>query len=163
MSDPARRRARRCVHMLVRRRALFATVVALAAATALPASAGASIAFRGASHASVQGAWGVWVMRPAGLKAGDVMVATVAVGGSHLAIAGSGRKPLRTTTPSTSLQQLSFYRVAASSEFFAYYFGAASGRSDVSAAVAAYSGVDPSDPIDAVADAAGVDAGAIPS
>src|SRR4051794_30155753 len=163
MSDPARPRGSRCAHMLPRRRACFATALSMAVAVALPVSADASIAFRAAARASAQNVPGAWVARPAGVQAGDVMVATVAVGGPHLPIAAAGWKPLRTTTPSTGLQQLSFYRVAGSQEWFAYYFGAASGNSDVSVAVTAYSGVDAAEPVDAVADAAGVDAGAIPS
>src|SRR5215212_2784697 len=163
MSDAARRRRGRCSRMLARRRAYVASAIAVVAAIALPASASAAIGFRAATQAAAQHTSGAWVARPADVRAGDVMVATVAVGGPHLPIAAAGWKPLRTTTPTTSLQQLSFYRVAGAYEWPAYYFGAGSGHSDVAIAIAAYSGVDAASPVDAVSDVVGIDAGVIPS
>jgi hypothetical protein len=149
--------------MLSRRRAAVATALAVAVAVALPASAGASIGFRGASKASAAGAHGVWVARPAGVQPGDVMVATVAVGGPHIALGAAGWTPLRTTTGGARLQVSSFYRVVTRYDLLAYYFGAASGSGDVTAGIAAYSGVDAARPIDAVADASGPGASSIPS
>lgn len=141
--------------MLSHSRAIVASAFALAVALAVPASAGAAIGFRSEAHASVHGAQGVFVARPLGVQQGDVLVATVAVGGPHIAISSPGWTAVRTTTAGAGLQVFSFYRVATRYEMLAYYFGAPSGHNDVSAGVSAYTGVDPTNPVDAVSDAFG--------
>jgi hypothetical protein len=141
--------------MYSRSRATFASVFAVAVALAVPASAGAAIGFRSEAHASAHGAHSVFVPRPAGVQQGDVMVATVAVGGPHIAISSPGWTAVRTTTAGPGVQVFSFYRVATRYEMLAYYFGASSGHNDVSAGISAYTGVDPTNPVDAVSDAFG--------
>src|SRR5215212_3239617 len=116
MSDPASARRGRSVHMLLRRRASVASALAVAVAMAVPSTAGAAIQFRSATKASAVNASGAFVFRPSGLQKDDVMVATVTMAGQHLTMAPTGWTAIRTTTPTTSLQSVSFYRVATGSD-----------------------------------------------
>ncbi len=135
--------------------------IALVGACAPPAQA--AVSFRSASEASASQSAGLTLPAPTGARPGDVLVATVAVGGPHQTLTAPGWTLIRTTTPGAALQQHSYYRVVTASDPAAYALTAPNANSDLVAGVAAYAGVDNQAPIAAVADATKAQAAAIPT
>lgn len=114
-------------------------------------SAGAPITFRAGSSATSAGATALVVTRPAGVVAGDVLVARVANWGNvGVAIAGSGWTEAGETHSSAMLKAVLLTRVAGSSEPSSYTFTASS-RTPLVASVSAFDGVDTTDPVDGYA------------
>jgi hypothetical protein len=141
------------------RTCLLSLVLLLAAAPA----AHAAIGFRSAATATAGSAHSITVATPDGVQPGDVLIATVAAGGPRIALTSSGWTPIRTTDAGAALDQLSFYRVATTTESASHTFAAASGTNELAAGISAYSGVDVANPIDVVGDASRAAATSIPS
>jgi hypothetical protein len=144
-------------------RPAVAFCAALSAMLLGAAGADAAVVYRASSQATAAAAHNITVPQPAGVQPGDVMVATIVAGGSRLSLTSAGWTPIRTTDGGPALDQMSFYRVAGAAEPASYTFAAATGSDDLVAGIAAYSGVDASTPIDAVADAHGPGTAAVPS
>lgn len=111
-----------------------------------------SIALRAASSANnAGGATSLTISTPAGVLAGDVMIAQVTVrGGTGTTITPpAGWTKIRSDNSTTTLQQAAYYRVAGSSESasYAWSFGASSLKA--SGGIAAYIGVDNTTPVNA--------------
>ena len=135
--------------------------IALVCVCAPPAPA--AVSFRSGSEASASKAASLTLPAPAGAQPGDVLLATVAVGGPHQTLTAPGWTLIRTTTPGAALQQHSYYRVVTASDPAAYVLTAPNANSDLVAGVAAYAGVDNQAPIAAAADATRAEAAAIPT
>ncbi|WP_375432351.1 hypothetical protein [uncultured Friedmanniella sp.] len=111
-------------------------------------TAGAPIAFRAGSSATSAGATALMVTKPAGVVAGDVLVARVANWGNvSVALAGSGWTQAGETHSSAMLKSVLLTRVAGVSEPSSYTF-TASARSPLVASISAFDGVDPDNPVD---------------
>jgi hypothetical protein len=95
------------------------------------------------------------VNRPAGVVAGDVLLATVGVAGTGQVSTPSGWTIVRSTGAQDpgGVRQVSFYRVAGSSEPASYSF--AGTTPGMGGGITAYTGVDTSAPIDASGEAVG--------
>jgi hypothetical protein len=131
--------------------------VDLAGQISSPASANASralITFRSASQAANRGATTLALGRPSGIQAGDVLVASLDL---HFSTASApaitpptGWQLALTETASGGLVKATYWHVAAASEptSYTWKFSAASAASGI---VLAYTGVDPTTPIDASA------------
>jgi hypothetical protein len=130
------------------------------AASALPAAAQGAIAFRDASSANTPiVAVSLPIPRPPSLAVGDVMVATIAIKIATLTPpTPAGWSLAVDTVDGTSLRQLTFFKVADASDVAAASFTFALGGSTRGmGGIAAYSGVDPANPLDT---ATGVASGA---
>lgn len=135
------------------RRALIGLVLAASGVLLFAAPAGAAIAFRSSSSATATAATGVALPVPADTQVGDVMVASVAIGGTVNTTAMSA--PSGWTLILTKLQgkaeQATFYRVASGSEPASYTFSMASGTWSLAGGIVTYSGADTTTPVDGTA------------
>ena len=111
-----------------------------------PPSAG--IAFRGASSAANATTTSVTIPRPAGLAAGDAMLATIASRGGPTITPPAGWTLVRQDLSGSTIRQAVFVRIAGASEPTSYVFILSSSQS-ATGGIVAYSGVDPTGPIDA--------------
>ena len=139
---------------------MVTATAALVALLALPIDAGAAIAVRAATSANTgnNNQASLAVARPAGLTAGDVLVATVAVRNSGTISAPSGWAQVGSlsTNAGTTLRQVTFSKVATSADAtatsFTFTFGT-NGRG--AGGIVAYTGVDGAAPVGASAAATG--------
>lgn len=113
-----------------------------------PPSSG--IAFRSASSGTNSATASIVLARPAGVTAGDVLMAAVTTRGVPTIPAPSGWATVLETRNETIMQQVVFVRVAGSSEPDSYTFSFAKAVS-ATGGILAYSGVDPTSPIDVAA------------
>jgi len=130
------------------------------AASALPAAAQGAISFRDSSSTNTPiVAVSLAIPKPVALAVGDVMVATIAIKIATLTPpTPAGWSLAVDTVDGTSLRQLTFYRVADASDVAATSFTfPLGGSSRGMCGIAAYSGVDPTHPLDT---ASGVASGA---
>lgn len=111
---------------------------------------GSGIAFRAASVAQVGSGTSLVVSRPAGLTAGDVVIATVSSRGNPTITAPAGWNPVVTTTNSTTMRQAVYWRAAGASEPATWTFTLSSAKAAV-VQLAAYSGVSTTSPVRAFA------------
>ncbi len=138
-------------------RSFLTPVLAVTAAAALilgsavpgdGATAQPGIAVRGSSSASSTSALSVVVAKPAGVAAGDVLVARVANRGNvTAALTGNGWKQVGSNSSAVMLKSVLFTRVATASEPSSYAFRA-SARSPLIASITAFDGVDVRNPVD---------------
>ena len=106
------------------------------------------IDFRGASSAANATTNSVNIPRPAGLVAGDAMLATIATRGGPTITPPAGWTLVRQDVSGTTMRQAVFVRIAGASEPTTYVFTLSSSQS-AAGGIVAYSGVDPTGPIDA--------------
>jgi hypothetical protein len=106
------------------------------------------IVLRSTSTATARNASSITLARPAGVTAGDVLIASVGATKSGNVTAPTGWTVVRSDANGTAMRQAVFSRVATASEPSSYTFGLPSGSS-AAAAMASYRGVDPTTPIDA--------------
>ena len=140
-----------------RTRPLLTSLLSVTAATALVlgsavpvdgATAGPGITVRGTSSASSPSATSVVVDKPAGVAAGDVLVARVANRGNvAAALTGDGWEEVGMTHSAVLLKSVVLTRVATADEPSSYSFDV-SARSPLVASITAFDGVDVSDPVD---------------
>lgn len=135
---------------------------ALLGAVGLPAgTARAAISFIAANGTgNAAGATTLTVTKPTGVASGDVMVATVGASGTATLSPPAGWTQVADTTTGASLRQISFYRVAGSSEPASYSFSLGASRT-ASGGIADYRGVNATSPIDSSAGATGAGGDAI--
>jgi hypothetical protein len=139
------------------RRASSLALGALALSFALaPATARAAISFVAASNAASNGGGttSLSITKPAGVASGDVMLATVAAMGTGALTAPSGWAAVQDTTLSTTMRQITYYRVAGGSEPTSYSWELGSKR-QASGGISDYRGVNATAPIDASASTTG--------
>jgi hypothetical protein len=106
------------------------------------------IVFRAASSASARNASSVAVSRPAGLGAGDVMLAVVALSETVTVTPPPGWAEVRDDANGSTMRQAIYRRVAASGEPSSYAFGLSARTSSVVGEIVAYEGVDTLSPVD---------------
>lgn len=113
-------------------------------------SGSATIALRGATAAGNSGGSTVTGAAPAGLTAGDVLVASVAARGRPTISAPTGWSRVRYDEASTTMRKATYVKVAGASEPTSYTWSL-SRAEGATVMIAAYSGVDTASPVDAVA------------
>jgi hypothetical protein len=119
----------------------------------VPASAHAAIAFVAAESAqNAGGATTLVITKPSGVLEGNVMIATVAAKETGTVTAPSGWTAILNLTQSTTLRQVTYSKVATASEPASYSWSLGTSRA-ASGGIAAYSGVNPTVPVDATASA----------
>ena len=107
------------------------------------------IRFVGASSAAKSGTTKVAIGRPAGVAAGDVLIAAMTVRGTQTITAPAGWQRIRRDAdPGGTLAQSLYYRVATSGEPASYTW-TLSGTSSMAGTITAYRGVDASHVVDA--------------
>jgi hypothetical protein len=118
------------------------------------ADGGGSVSVRSSTSSTATRFETLTLSRPPGTAAGDVLLATVGVMGTEEVSAPSGWTVARNSVASDpgGVRQVSFYRVAGSSEPASYSFGSSAVKMG---GVTAYTGVDTSAPIAASGDASG--------
>ncbi|MFN2488245.1 MAG: Ig-like domain-containing protein [Actinomycetota bacterium] len=109
---------------------------------------GGEIAFRAASSGANTVATTLVIPTPSGVVPGDVLIASVDIAGTPTTTAPAGWTLIRTDTRGTRLRKLSYFHVAGASEPSSYRWTFNAARA-AGGGIAAYSGVDTSDPIDA--------------
>jgi hypothetical protein len=114
-------------------------------AAAPPPSAG--IAFRSVSSASNATSTSVIIPAPAGIVAGDAMVAAIAARGGPTITPPVGWTLVRQDINGSTMRQAVFVRIAGASEPTSYSFTLSNAQS-AAGGIVAYSGVDPTSPID---------------
>ena len=134
------------------RQAACALTLAVVLASAAASPAAGAIALRGASSAPQANRTTVVVPKPAGVVAGDVMVANLVHLGSGAITAPAGWTEVRTDGTATA-RMSSFVKVAGAAEGANYTF--TSTRDDWTAGIVAYTGVDTATPVDMHATASG--------
>lgn len=124
---------------------------ALILSTAVPgtgATAEPGISVRATASASTPAALAVEVAKPAGVAAGDVLVARVANRGNVRApLSGDGWTEVGMTHSAAMLKSVVLTRVATADEPSSYVFDV-SARSPLVASITAFDGVDAADPVD---------------
>ncbi len=90
----------------------------------------------------------IGLVRPAGLVAGDVMLASIDVSGLSIVTAPSGWTLVRTDYSGLGLRKSTYVRVAGAAEPGSYAWGVTPGRV-ASGVIHAYSGVDTTNPVNA--------------
>ncbi len=138
-----------------RARILALGVLVLSVAMA-PGSADAAISFVAASSNATTGggATSLAITKPTGVVSGHVMVATLTATAAGALTPPSGWTVIQDTTQGTAIRQITYYRVAGSSEGASYSWGLGSTR-QASGGIVNYSGVNTTAPIDASASAKG--------
>jgi len=131
-------------HAASLRVALLAVLVTLA----LPGTASATPTLVGASSARADASQTVSFAKPAGVAAGDVMVAQVMNRGSAAITAPSGWTTIRDTFRGSSTHMQTWFKVATASEPASYAFSS-SNAFGKAGGIAAWRGVDTAAPIDA--------------
>lgn len=132
---------------------------AIAATLALsPAAARAAIAVVASSSASSTTAT-LSIAKPTNTVSGNVMIAVVSGAGTTTISAPSGWTPIQDTT-SGSMRQLSYYRVAGSTEPASYSFTSSASR-NASGGITSYSGANTTVPIDASSENLGTSGNAV--
>jgi hypothetical protein len=141
--------------------ALGALTVGLAVA---PGAANAAISFVAASSAATTGggATNLAITKPTGVASGHVMVATLTATGTGALSAPSGWTVIQDATQGTASREITYYRVAGSSEGASYSWGLGSTR-QASAGIIDYSGVNSTAPVDASASAKAASGNAVAS
>jgi len=144
-----------------RARILALGVLILSVAIA-PGSADAAISFVAASSNATTGggASSLAITKPAGVASGHVMVATLTATAAGALTPPSGWTVIQDTTQGTAIRQITYYRVAGSSEGASYSWGLGSTR-QASGGIVDYSGVNTTAPIDASASAKGASGNAL--
>jgi hypothetical protein len=117
-----------------------------ATATTLPPTAG--ISFRAASSASSRAGTSLSVPRPSGTQSGDVLVASLDVGGAPQITAPAGWTLVRSDVAPGSFVKATYWHLAAESEPASYTWTFSSSQL-VIGLMLAYTGVDPANPVDA--------------
>ena len=115
-----------------------------------PPPPGSGVAFRAASVAQVGSATALVVAKPAGLTAGDVMIATVSSRGKPTITPPAGWNLVVSTDNSTTMRQAVYWRAAGASEPATWTFTLSQAKAAV-VQVAAYSGVSTTAPVRASA------------
>ena len=115
------------------------------------------IAFRAASSAHNGGADSITVPNPSGIVAGDVLLATIDVRGRPTITAPAGWQLVRHDDGGTTMQKVTYWKVAAAGEPANHTFGLSYGAG-ATALISAYSGVSTTAPIDAHAGLVGTTA-----
>ena len=116
--------------------------------TAAAPPPGSGIAFRAASSAANAATDFIDVPRPAGVVAGDALVAAIGARGNPTITAPAGWSLVRLDISGSTVRQAIFVHVAGGSEPASYTFGLSSAQS-AAGGIVAYSGVDATAPIDA--------------
>jgi hypothetical protein len=127
-----------------------------------PGSAHAAISFVAASSSATtgSGATSLAITKPTGVASGHVMVATVTATATGALTPPSGWTAVKDTTQGTAIRQITYYRVAGTSEGTSYSWGLGTTR-QASGGIADYSGVNNTAPIDASASAGGASGNAL--
>jgi hypothetical protein len=112
-----------------------------------PATAQAAISFVAATSGS-GGEKTLAITKPTGVASGHVMVATITATGTGALTAPSGWTAIKDTTLSSTIRQVTYYRVAGGSEPASYSWELGSKR-QASGGIGDYSGVNNTAPIDA--------------
>ena len=107
---------------------------------------GSGVAFRSASVAQVGAGTALVVAKPAGITAGDVMIATVSSRGKPAVTAPAGWNLVVSTDNSTTMRQAVYWRAAGASEPATWTFTLSQAKAAV-VQVAAYSGVSTTSPV----------------
>jgi hypothetical protein len=108
------------------------------------------VVFRSVATTSARSATGITVPSPAGIRAGDVLVAAVSLRGTPNLTAPTGWTLVRVDTNGSTMRQAVYTRVVATTgEPSSYGWTFSTRTSSVAAAVLAYEGVDPLAPVDA--------------
>nr|MBA2645451.1 fibronectin type III domain-containing protein [Pyrinomonadaceae bacterium] len=107
-----------------------------------------SIAFRAATSADNRGASTIVINTPAGVVAGDVMLAVISVRATPTITAPQGWTPIRDDANGNAMRQASYFRVAGSSEPASHTWTFSAAQT-ATGGIAAYSGVDNTNPVDA--------------
>jgi VCBS repeat-containing protein len=129
------------------RHLVLGTVLAtLAIGQPLVVFAASSISLHGAAGGANTGTASVDLPRPGGTASGDVLVAAISVRGTPTVSSPSGWSRVRTDARRTALTQVLFVRVAGGSEPSTYTFTFSASGTAVGT-IAAYAGVDTSNPI----------------
>jgi calcineurin-like phosphoesterase family protein len=128
----------------------FVAVALIYPAAQAGVKAASGIALRSVSTATNgAGAASLSVTMPAGVQAGDVLVAEVVINNASTAItAPSGWQLILSTQSGSSVKEATFYRVASASEPASYAWGFGSSQ-PATGAICDFTGVDTSKPIDA--------------
>jgi hypothetical protein len=131
----------------------FVLLVTLSFALA-PAGAQAAISLVAASSAATTGGGAVSlaITKPTGVGSGNVMIAVLTATGSGALTPPAGWTVIQDTTQGAAIRQITYYRVAGSSEPASYSWSLGSTR-QASGGIIAYSGVNTAAPIDASASA----------
>jgi hypothetical protein len=116
--------------------------------TAAAPPPGAGIAFRSASSAANTTATTLVIPAPAGVVAGDALLASVAARGAPVLTPPAGWTLVRLDLSGGTIRQAVYVKIAGASEPASYSFGLSSAQS-AAGGIVAYSGVDPTTPIDA--------------
>jgi hypothetical protein len=106
------------------------------------------------SAQNATGATTLVVTKPSGVVEGNVMIATVTAKETGALTPPSGWTAILNLTQGTALRQVTYYKVATASEPSSYSWGLGTSRA-ASGGIAAYSGVNPTVPVDATASATG--------
>ena len=113
-----------------------------------PAPVQSPISFRSSSvGTNPLGSAVLSIARPAGVQSGDLLLATVDVRQTTVATPAGWTLLAQDTFSAVALTKATYWRVATGSEPATYTFALGSARG-ASGAIVAYSGVDPSNPID---------------
>jgi hypothetical protein len=137
-----------------RRRALAVLAAALLCLALSPVPARATIAFVGASKAeNGSGSSSLSIAKPTGVVEGGVMVAAVTAAGTGSITTPSGWTVIKNVA-GTATRQVTYYKVAGSSEASSYSWSLGSSRA-ASGGIVDYSGVNQVVPVDATASASG--------
>ncbi|MFP5346714.1 MAG: hypothetical protein ACLGIA_06785 [Actinomycetes bacterium] len=108
---------------------------------------GTTASFVGAGTGSTNGSTSVVVSRPAGVAAGNVMVAGLTVRGTPTVTAPSGWTLVRNDVNGTAIRQAVYVRVAGASEPTSYTWGLSQSKAAVGQ-ILGYAGVSTSNPVD---------------
>jgi hypothetical protein len=107
-------------------------------------------AFRSATSAAVTGSSGttLTIARPAGVQAGDLLLAQIRHRSTTTMTAPAGWTEIDTITQSVANHGV-YYKIAGGSEPASYAFGQGNDAGRMAGGIGAYSGVDPTSPINA--------------
>ena len=117
----------------------------------------APIAFRSASSGFNATTTSLTIAKPAGVIAGDVMVASISARGNPNFVAPAGWAPIRLDVAGNVVRSAAYYRVATGSEGPSFTW-TWSGIQNAAGGILAYSGVDTTTPVDAHSGAASTSA-----
>ena len=148
--------------MRSRRARILALGVTILAFAIAPGSAQAAISYVAASGSATSGsgATSLAINKPTGVASGNVMIALLTVTGTGALTEPSGWTVIQDKTQGTALRQITYYKVAGSSEPSSYSWGLGSTR-QASGGIIDYSGVNDTAPIDASASASGASGNAV--
>jgi prepilin-type N-terminal cleavage/methylation domain-containing protein len=109
---------------------------------------GGNITHVGTSFGTTEGATGLTINRPAGVTAGNVMIAVFVIGAKPGVKVPTGWTLIRDTQNKANFEQATYRKVAGSSEPASYTFQPKAGSPKMRGGIVAYSGVDTTTPVD---------------